>query len=134
MFNSTYLRLVISVSVIFCYGVSDAQTAYPYSGDFSNCAGGTATSPTGQWTRDVAALPAGFTFSVQSNQWEATDLDGVGIWRSRVIDISCLSNVRIDISLSEPNTLTANDTVKVSYILNSGAETLFATNGQIVDD
>src|SRR5688572_19031039 len=82
------------------------QTGYAYSEDFGGCGNGTTTSPSADWSINTTGLAAdGFTFSVQSNRFEAADLDGVGIWRSKVIDISCLSNVSINVALPSSTTM-----------------------------
>ena len=109
-----------------------------YIQNFSAYANGTTTSAAvNGWTIDTSA-PGTFaggqgSFNVQSNVFEASNLDGSGtggvevVWRSPVIS-GTFPSLNISAALSSAGALDASDYLRVFYRLNGGAETLL-TNG-----
>ncbi len=109
-----------------------------YLQNFSAYANGTATSAAlNGWTIDTSA-PGTFaggqgSFNVQSNRFEATNLDGSGtggaevVWRSPVIT-GTFPSLNISVNLSSTAMGGASDYLRVFYRLNGGAEVAL-TNG-----
>lgn len=123
----------ILIALVFGLSFAHAQTTL-YSETFT-AANGT-TSGTGnpaKWTHDVTGTSP-TVGSVQSNQLQYQDLDGVAIWRSQVIPVYGWASVNASITFSESGTLSADDSIRVTYKLNGGAESLFTTNGRLIDD
>ncbi len=98
--------------------------------DFSAYSNGTTS---GSWTQSCSGCTQ-INWDVQSAQWAAYDIDAQGVWTSSVINISGYGNVRLSVDLSEPDVLESNDYIRVYYKLDGGAETQFATNGNMTDD
>ena len=90
-----------------------------------------------KWTIDISnctITPPYDWFEVKSNQMEARDIDGEAVWETESIDISGYTDVNLSVDISEDGTMESADYVKVYYILDGGAETIFETNGNNTDD
>ena len=71
-------------------------------------------------------------FWVSSGDLEARDTNGnEQIFETENIDISSYVNVNIDINVSQTGIAENTDYINSYYVLDGGAETLFATNGQL---
>ena len=98
-------------------------------------------SSVSKWTLDVSAATLNADtdwFMVNSvssqNLFETRDSDGECIWTSESITISGYTDVGIQVAVTESGTFESTDYVKLYYKLDSGAETIFETNGNNVDD
>jgi hypothetical protein len=90
-----------------------------------------------KWTRNVSACTFSNTsdyFEVKSNQMAGRDMDGQAVWTSQSINISGYSNVSLSANATESGGMEATDYIMFYYRLNGGAETLWAVNGNNVDD
>ena len=72
------------------------------------------------------------TVSTSGGRFEVCDIDGEITWQSEWIRISGFQNVEIRLEASETgsSTSTSNKYLKAFFRMNTGIETLFATNGE----
>ncbi|MBL7941347.1 MAG: hypothetical protein JNM00_01185, partial [Flavobacteriales bacterium] len=68
----------------------------------------------------------GGTFSVQNNEFKASDTDAEAIWSSSVIDISGQGSACISLDVWESGTLESGDYLKAYYKLDGGSEVLIS--------
>lgn len=120
-------------SVIKSVQLSNPFSVQPYCETFTYTDG---TTTSAEWTRDVSGITFGGSdhFEVRSNKWSSLDLDGEGIWRSKLIDITNYKNLSVSVSLSESGNMDSDDYIRVYYRIDGGSETLFTTNGDKTDD
>lgn len=79
------------------------------------------------WYLDASNVPNAVYFGVKSHRLKAQTLGGVGVWYSRVFNISGYTGIQVDAKISSEGTLSSSEYMKVSYILNGGAETPIET-------
>ncbi len=96
------------------------------------------------WTRDVSdtAIPSSFAstktsttfnpfFEVGNNRFFGNDLNGEGIWRTEVIDISAFTDISLSLDMTAEGSLESDPTdpqydyYRVYYKLNNGPEIAF---------
>ncbi len=71
------------------------------------------------------------TVSTSKGRMEAWATEGEAVWKSEIIDISKFQNVSISAKLGETGSSnTTGKYVKIYYKIDTGAETLFSTNGE----
>jgi hypothetical protein len=115
---------------------TNAQTTiwsedFPYNDGTTQ---GSGTPP--KWTRDVSGcnFGNGDHFEVRNNRMQGRDTDGEAIWYSETIDISSYSNVAVSALLTETGNQENNDYIRIYYSLDGGTETLFAVNGDNINN
>ena len=125
---------------------SEDFTSYSDNSGYIGSAAGAVTagdypSSVTKWTLNVSAATLNswhdwfMVNSVSSqNLFETRDSDGECIWTSESITISGYTQVGIQVTVTESGTHESDDYIKLYYILDSGSETIFETNGNNVDD
>ena len=109
-----------------------AQGTSVYSETFS-VADGTTTSA--QWTLDNSHCVTGgsnYHFNVTAQTLEGRNLGGEAVWRSSTMSIAAYQHVDISLDISRSGSLNSSDYVKTYYILDGGAETPLANNGNLI--
>lgn len=100
-------------------------------------ANGTNSDPSGEWTSSctgcVFSNSSDF-FEVRNNEFSGRDMDGLGVWTSRWVDISAFVNVSISVQLRDLGTLESTDSVSVSYSTDGGATFTRLVRGAYIDD
>ena len=69
-----------------------------------------------------------------NNLFETVKPNSECVWTSETISISGYIDVVLQVSISEVGSLESSDYIKLYYILDGGAETLFAINGNVTND
>ncbi|MCF8405841.1 MAG: T9SS type A sorting domain-containing protein [Bacteroidales bacterium] len=90
-----------------------------------------------KWTRNISSCNLqniGDYVEVRSQALHAMDTDGEAVINFETIDISAYTDVSISFYLSEIGSLDNDDYFRVYYVLDGGSETLFETNGQLIND
>ena len=85
-----------------------------------------------KWT--INWLPSADRWEVRGNKMEARGTDSEGIWTSESINISSISDITVSVDLFQKGKMEAVDYIGVYYILDGGEETVFETNGYLVDE
>jgi hypothetical protein len=67
-------------------------------------------------------------------EFEASDVGGIIYWISPSIDISTYSTVDVHVDAWETGTISNSEFIRCYYILDSGTETLFESNGDLTGD
>ncbi len=98
------------------------QETFSESPEFSTS--GTQWGTSGGFTPDADTY-----FRTESRRIVGRDLDAQAVWQSAVVNISAVSPVNISVLVQGAANLEGSDYVRVYYKLDSGAETLFTTNG-----
>ena len=116
--------------LFLCTFFLSAQAQVIWSEDFSTNSAGDQTGddnnlPAGaDWTTDISGLTLDFgdLFEVSGfGDFEATDIDGVGIWTTEAIDISSATTACISIQVGHfSGGLEPDDFIRVSYQVDGG--------------
>ena len=86
--------------------------------------GSTSDTSSVGWYLNASQVPSAVYFAVKSHRIKAQTLGGVGVWYSRVFNISGYTGIQVDAKISSEGPLTSSEYMSVSYILNGGPETL----------
>ncbi len=115
-----------------------------YSEDFTgqNNKGAVGPTPTIDltgvtWSIDISSAALTATtdwFQVQSEVFEARDIDGDAIWLSPSIDITGFVGVSFSLDAVEDGTMESSDIFNTEYRIDGGAWTTATTNGSLSDD
>lgn len=134
-----YVLLLLVLIGLFSFG----QTTI-YSEDFTGQNGKGAVGPTPttdltgvDWTIDISSVTLSASsdwFRVQSELFEARDIDGEGIWLSPLIDISAYTNVSFSLDAGERGTMEGTDVFITEYRIDGGSWIQASTNGSLNDD
>jgi len=124
-------------------GFGFSQTTI-YSEDFTGQNGKGAVGPVPttdlvgvDWTIDISSTTLSASsdwFRVQSELFEARDIDGIGIWLSPIINISAYTNVGFSLDAGERGTMEGSDIFITEYRIDAGAWTQAGSNGSLNDD
>lgn len=100
-------------------------------------ANGTSNDPSGEWSSTcvgcVFSNSSDF-FEVRSNEFSGRDMDGLGVWTSRWVDISTFTNVSISVQLRDLGTFESVDSVSVGYSIDGGVTYSRLIRGAYIDD
>jgi PKD repeat protein len=87
-----------------------------------------------QWSTSGITPDNDTYFRVESGRMAGRDLDNEAVWRSDPIPIASVSPVNVSVYLQEGGSLENSDYIRVYYSINGGADILFTTNGNNVND
>lgn len=104
----------------------EAGCEVPWQEDFSLPNGTDEDIGETAWSVDTSSATDFDTFSVQNGRFDAEDTDGVAVWLSEVIDITCADTVDVSVDIAEGGRLESSDYLDLYYKLNGGSEVRFA--------
>ena len=103
-----------------------APGALPWVEDFALADSTTSDDGPTAWSVDSSGMVPPYTFAVVGGRFEASNTDGVGVWRSGLIDVSGAPAVTISAAIQSNEKLNSGDWIEVGYELDDGPFERFA--------
>ncbi len=133
-------RAAASLLFLFIACLGFGQTTI-WSEDFSTNSNNDITGndnnlPAGaDWTTSCSSCNLTGEFRVEGGEFQVENTDEIATWTSETIDISGYSDVSLSVQLDmNDNQLNNTDCMTMSYDLDGGGNTQFATNGNLCGD
>ncbi len=136
-----YKSLILSLGLLLFLAPSVLGQTTIWSEDFSTNSNNDITGddnnlPVGaDWTTSCSSCNLTGEFRVEGGEFQVENTDEIATWTSETIDISGYSNVSLSVQLDmNDNQLNNTDCMTMSYNLDGGGNTQFATNGNLCGD